>query len=113
MEFRLRVPRPQHQGADLAEQEAWKKKLMQETQKLQNQYPDADVEVWCAKRLGLKPVIRRVWVESGFQPLAHVNWRFQWLWLVGFVHPPSGETKAWIVPAINTSIFNLVLADAS
>ena len=25
--------------------------------------------------------------------LPYVNWRFQWLWLYGFVHPSRGETK--------------------
>ena len=113
MRFRLRVPRPHHERSDPTEEEAWKKKLAHEAQKLQTQYPAADVEVWCEDehRLGLKPIIRRVWVEEGFSPIAQVNWRFQWLWLVGFVHPPSGETKGWIVPAINTSVFNRVLAD--
>ena len=113
MKFRLRVPPPHHERGDAAEQEAGKKKLGQEAQKLQNQYPDPDVQVWCEDehRLGLKPVRRRVWVEEGFQPIAQVHWRFEWLWLVGFVHPPSGETYWWIVPAINTLIFNLVLAD--
>ena len=113
MRFRLRVPRPHHEGSSDAEKEAWKKKLDNEAQKLQNQYPDADVEVWSEDehRLGLKPVMRRIWVEEGIQPIAQVNWRFEWLWLAGFVHPPTGETYWWIVPAINTKIFNLVLAD--
>jgi transposase len=34
-----------------------------------------------------------------------------WLWLYGFVHPQSGETYWWIVPFVNRSIFNQVLAD--
>lgn len=62
-------------------------------------------------RLGLKPVMRRVWIADGFQPVARVNWRFQWLWLYGFVHPESGETKAWILPKVNIKLFNRVLAD--
>ncbi|WP_333377632.1 transposase [Microcoleus sp. B4-D4] len=33
------------------------------------------------------------------------------MWLYGFVHPQSGETKAWILPFVNTEIFNQVLAD--
>jgi transposase len=89
------------------------KKLSQSAQQLQSQDANATVEVWCEDehRLGLKPMSRRIWVEEGWQPVAQVNWRFQWLWLVGFVHPPTGETYWWIVPRIDTSIFNLVLAD--
>ena len=40
-----------------------------------------------------------------------MNWRFEWLWLVTFVHPESGESYGWIVPYINTDVFNLLLAD--
>jgi len=45
------------------------------------------------------------------QPIAQVNWRFQWLWLYGFVHPQSGETYWWILPKVNINLFNRVLAD--
>ncbi|WP_204152679.1 winged helix-turn-helix domain-containing protein, partial [Leptolyngbya sp. CCY15150] len=44
--WRLRVPRPQHQDADLDAQDAWKKKLQENVEHLQQTYPDADVEVW-------------------------------------------------------------------
>ena len=44
-------------------------------------------------RVGLKPVIRRIWVDEWTVPIANVNWRFEWLWLYGFVHPESGHTK--------------------
>jgi hypothetical protein len=85
MRFRLRSPRPHHEKADPVEQEAWKKKLTQEAVKVQAAHPDADVEVWCEDehRLGLKPIMRRVWVPEGEQPTATVNWRFKWLWLAG------------------------------
>lgn len=44
-------------------------------------------------RIGLHPVNRMVWTRVGSQPIAQVNWKFEWLWLVGFVHPMSDETK--------------------
>ncbi|MCL2931334.1 MAG: hypothetical protein MGG11_03280 [Trichodesmium sp. MAG_R03] len=40
--------------------------------------------------LGLKPIFRRVWTSVGVQPTTEVNWRFQWFWFYGFVHPQSG-----------------------
>lgn len=46
LQLRLRIPRPEHQAADADEQETWKKKLAQETDSIQAEYPDADVEVW-------------------------------------------------------------------
>ncbi len=116
-------PRPHHEQTSWEEQEAWKKKLSQETQRIQKEYPDADVEVWTMDeqtledsltlryRLGLKPVLRTVWSPEGEQPIAPVHWRYQWLWLYGFVHPESGDTYWWILPYVRTDRFNLVLAD--
>ena len=34
-----------------------------------------------------------------------------WLWLYAFVHPKTGETYWWILPYVNTELFNKVLAD--
>ncbi len=33
-----------------------------------------------------------VWVPRGEQPIAKVNWQFEWLWVIGFVHPQAGQT---------------------
>jgi transposase len=113
MRLRLRVPRPSHQEADFTEQEKWKKKLAKTVTQVQENYADADVEVWTMDehRVGLKPIIRRMWVDEWTVPVANVNWRFKWLWLYGFVQPQSGETYWWILPFVNTEIFNQVLAD--
>lgn len=62
-------------------------------------------------RLGLHPILRRVWVQEGSQPIASVIQRYKWMWLYGFVHPESGETYWWVLPYVNTEIFNRVLAD--
>lgn len=113
MELRLRVPRPQHQETELEEQEAWKKKLADSLKQIQRQYPDADVEIWCEDehRIGLQPVMRRVWVELGEQPIATVNWQREWLWLYAFVQPQTGETYWWLLPYVNTELFSRVLKD--
>ncbi|QSJ19273.1 IS630 family transposase [Nostoc sp. UHCC 0702] len=113
MKLRLLVPRPSHKEADFAEQEEWKKKLANQVTQVQKKYPNADVEVWTMDehRVGLKPIIRRIWVDEWTVPIANVNWRIKWLWLYGFVHPQSGETYWWILPFVNTKIFNQVLAD--
>jgi len=112
-EMRLKVPRPAHELADLVEQENWKKKLEQTFSEIRQKYPGSEVELWAMDehRLGLKPILRRVWVNVGEQPIANVYWRYQWLWLYGFVHPESGETYYWILPKVNTDLFNQVLAD--
>lgn len=69
--------------------------------------------MWCEDehRLGQNPINRRVYVPEGEAPIANVNWRFKWLWLYAFVHPQTGETYWWILPYVNTELFNQVLAD--
>jgi transposase len=68
MEYRLRVPRPQHQQADLEAQEDWKKKLVKEVNRVIKAHPDASVEIWSEDkhRIGLQPVTRRIWNDYGF-----------------------------------------------
>ncbi len=80
---------------------------------IQTENPESDVELWAMDehRVGLKPVIRRIWVDEWTVPTAQVNWRFKWLWLYGFVHPQSGQTYWWILPYVNIQLFNKVLAD--
>ena len=113
MRMRLRVPRPSHQEADRDEQEAWKKKLRQEVERVQADHPNADVEVWSEDehRIGLHPMVRRLWVEQGEQPVATVNWKREWLWLYAFVQPQTGLTYWWILPYVNTKLFSRVLKD--
>ena len=50
-------------------------------------------------------------MPEGENPIANVNWRFKWLWLYAFVHPQTGETYWWILPYVNTELFNRVLED--
>ncbi len=77
MTFRLRVPRPSHTESSQSEQEAWKKKLAKQVAELKSCYPEAEIELWCEDehRLGLKPILRRVYVPEGEAPIANVNWR--------------------------------------
>ena len=96
MRFRLRTPRPEHQEADPVEQEVWKKKLVSVVKQVQSAHPDADVEVWTMDehRLGLSASAAGcLGSPRRTTDCQCVFWRFQWLWLYGFVHPKSGETK--------------------
>src|SRR4028119_1538207 len=84
MKFRLRVPRPEHQQSDLRRTcRNGKKNLGRFVKKIKKENPSSDVEVWSMDehRLGLKPVLRREWVDEFSNATAVVNWRFQWLWL--------------------------------
>src|SRR4051794_39006909 len=58
------------------------------------QHPDTPIEVWATDehRLGLKPIIRRVWAPKGQRPIALGHHRYKWLYVTAFVQPISGET---------------------
>ena len=114
MNFRLRVPRPEHQESDIRRTcRNGKKNLRRFVLKIKKENPESDVEVWSMDehRLGLKPILRREWVDDFSNANAVVNWRFQWLWLYGFVHPSTGETYWWILPFVNSQLFDRVLKD--
>ena len=61
---------------------------------IQQQYPQVPVELWAMDehRIGLKPILRRVWAPKGTPVRAVVAPRYEWMYVYGFVHPQSGET---------------------
>jgi hypothetical protein len=73
----------------------------------------AQVEVWAfdEHRLGLKPIIRKVWSKRGQRPIAIVHHRYEWLYLYGFVCPESGQTQWLILPRVNVAWFNRALQE--
>src|SRR2546423_4342486 len=76
-------------------------------------HPTALVEVWSfdEHRIGLQPLLRRVWAPKGCRPICPVEPRYQWLYLYGFVCPAQGETLFLVLPKVNTDYFNQALAD--
>jgi hypothetical protein len=62
-------------------------------------------------RIGLLPIVRRVWAKKGSRPIRIVETRYQWLYLYGFVQPQSGRTFFLSLPKANTEQLNQALAD--
>ncbi len=61
-------------------------------------------------RVGLKPILRRVWARRG-QPLrAVVRPRYEWEYVYGFVQPDTGATEWLLLPTVNTAVFSATLA---
>src|SRR4051794_41889918 len=60
-------------------------------------------------RVGLKPVLRRVWAPCGKRPVAKVKRRYKWVYVYGFVRPTTGETYWLILPTVNVEAFSLAL----
>jgi hypothetical protein len=61
-------------------------------------------------RIGLKPILRKVWSKRGKRPVAVIRPRYKWLWVVAFVCPESGKTIWWLVPVLNAPTFARLLA---
>ncbi len=78
---------------------------------LEEAHPEAEVELWTEDeaRLGLKPVMRRVWAPVGMRPTARVKRGYEWTYLYGFVHPESGQVYWLILPTVNTELFSMAL----
>jgi hypothetical protein len=88
------------------------KKLPQEVEQIRQAHPEAAVELWGSDehRIGLKPILRRVWASKGTQVRAVVRPRYHWMYLYGFVQPESGQTSWLLLPTVNTEAFSLALA---
>ena len=70
-----------------------------------------EVELWTTDehRIGLKPILRKVWAPKGQRPHLAVYPRYEWLYLYAFVRPQTGETEWFIMPYLNTKAFQAIL----
>ncbi len=75
-------------------------------------FPTAQVELWATDehRIGLKPLVRRVWTLPGARPITPVEPRYVWRYLVAFVHPASGSTVWHLATGVSTELFSAELA---
>ena len=103
-------PRPKHKKGDEQAQAEFKKNLPQKVKEFRDKHPNAKVEVWFfdEHRVGLKPILRKVWAKKGQRPIAKVHHRYEWLYVYGFVNPKTGETLWYLIPRVNTEWLNLV-----
>jgi hypothetical protein len=79
---------------------------------LEDAHPETPIEIWAMDehRIGLQPILRRVWARRGQRPIARIRPRYQWLYLYGFVAPQSGQTEWWVLPIVRTDVFSQILA---
>ncbi len=58
----------------------------------------------------MKPLLKRVWTLPGQRPLAPVEPRYDWRYLVAFVHPASGRTLWHLATGVSAALFSTELA---
>jgi hypothetical protein len=75
-------------------------------------HPTAALTLWAQDehRLGLLPVVRRVWAPKGQRPLAKVARHYEWLYVYGFVRPSTGQSWWCLLPRVSIEAFALALA---
>jgi transposase len=54
--------------------------------------------------------VRRVWTLPGERPVAPVEPRYQWRYLVAFVHPASGRSVWQVATGVSADLFSAELA---
>jgi len=61
-------------------------------------------------RIGLKPILRRVWAPRGERPVAVGHHRFEWLYVTAFVSPATGESFWYLSSSVDKELFEDTLA---
>jgi transposase len=109
---RLRLPRPRHVHADPQAQADFKQRLRPLLREVATAFPNSVVELWAVDehRVGLKPILHKVWSLGNQRPLAPVQHRYAWRSLVGFVHPASGRTVFHLATSVSVPVFEAELA---
>jgi transposase len=109
---RFLKPRPRHVRADPQAQTEFKQHLRPLLREVATAFPQASVELWAVDvhRIGLKPILQKIWSVGKERPLAPVQHRYEWRYLVGFVHPASGRTVFHLATSISVPVFEAELA---
>jgi transposase len=110
---RWRKPRPRHVRADPAAQAEFVTRLRPLLRQVATAFPRARVELWAVDehRIGLKPIVRKGWTLDKTRPLAPIEHRYAWRYLVGFVHPASGRTVFHLATSVSIALFEVELAE--
>jgi transposase len=108
----LLKPRPRHVQADQQAQAAFKAGLRPLLREVATAFPQARVELWATDehRIGLKPILHKVWCVDGQRPNAPVQHRYEWRYRVGFVHPSSGRALFHLATSVSIPLFEAELA---
>jgi hypothetical protein len=73
------------------------------------------VELWAQDeaRLGLKPIVGRVWAPRGHRPRSESRSRYEWLYVYGFAQPSTGKSHCLLLPRVNAELMGQALEQFS
>ena len=89
------------------------KKLIAHVEQVTAERLAQTVEVWAVDeaRIGLQPILRRMWAKRAKRPTAVVEPKYEWLWLYAAVHPASGRVFWLILPRLDKQCVAAFLAE--
>lgn len=61
-------------------------------------------------RIGLEPILRRVWAPRGQRPIARGHHRFEWFYVTALVSPATGESFWYLSTGASKELFEDTLA---
>src|SRR5260370_35848023 len=84
------------------------KKLPEQVEAVRAAHPQACVELWSMDehRIGLKPILRRVWGPKGATVKAPVRPRYQWMYVFAFVDHDTGRDSWVLLRTVNAGAFS-------
>jgi hypothetical protein len=88
------------------------KKLAEIVAEEAERHPGATVETFATDehRIGLKPILRRIWGPRGERPVARGHHRFEWFYVTAFVSPATGESFWYLATSVDKQLFEDTLA---
>jgi hypothetical protein len=71
------------------------------------------LEAWVMDehRIGLKPILRRVWAERGQRPVVRIQPRYEWLYIYAFAQPTTGRSFYLLMPTVSIDAFSIALRE--
>ena len=109
----IQSPRPRHaRGGDARGAGGVQKKLAEAVAEEAERHPGATIEAFATDehRIGLKPILRRVWAPRGQRPIARGHHRYQWFYVTAFVSPATGESFWYLSTGVDKELFEDTLA---
>src|SRR5258708_24117729 len=71
------------------------------------------LEMWVMDkhRIGLMPLLGRIWAPRGQRPIVRIQPRYQWLYLYAFAHPNTGRSFYLLMPTVSIVAFSIALSE--
>ena len=77
------------------------------------QFHGQSLEAWVMDehRIGLKPILRRVWAPRGQRPIVRIHPRYEWLYIYAFAQPSTERSFYLLMPTVSIEAFSVALRE--